>query len=124
MDALAITLAVAGLILASHGHVLAGASVSVSALVGLAVALFRRDKRRRATILPFSFASHFVVMPVCFVGAAVLQAHAEAVSAALFGSGSTTTLALHLPNGRSGMCHVAAASACLGARPRCQNVPW
>ena len=85
MDALAIAVAAVGLILASQEHVLAGAMVSVSALVGLAVALFRRDSRRPATILPFSFGSHFVVMPVCFLGAAVLQAHAGVVSAALFG---------------------------------------
>lgn len=85
MDAVAIAVAATGLILASHGHVLAGATVAVSALIALAVALFRGKRRRLATILPFSFGSHFVVMPVCFLGAAVLQSHAKVVSAALFG---------------------------------------
>ena len=85
MDALAIAVAAAGLILASHEHVLTGATVSVSALVGLAVAVFRRPGRRPATILPFSFGSHFVVMAICLLGAVVLQAHAKVVSAALFG---------------------------------------
>jgi len=85
MDVLAIAMAGAGLVLASYGHVLAGATVSVSALAGLAGVLFRNGRRRTATVLPFSFGSHFAVMPLCYVAAAVLQKRALAVSFVLFG---------------------------------------
>ena len=62
---------------------MAGAAISVAALVALAVGLAR--VRRLATILPFSFASHFVVMPVCIVASIAVNNRYPAAAACLFG---------------------------------------
>src|SRR5262245_4609076 len=83
MDALAFLIAAIGVGLAANGYLLAGMAISVGALFGLASALAR--ERRLVTILPFSFASYFVVLFLCFVAAVVLRRHAAAILG-LFGS--------------------------------------
>ena len=65
MDVLAIGGAVLGVVLAAKGHPAAGAVIYIGSLVGLPIGLVRR--RRMARVLPFSFASHFIVMPVAIV---------------------------------------------------------
>jgi hypothetical protein len=83
MDALAIAVAALGLILAANEQVFVGATMSLTALVGLAIGLARG--RRFPTVLPFSFVSHFVVMPGCVVASLVAQKQAPAVAFGVFG---------------------------------------
>lgn len=83
MDLLAIASAVVGFILASKGFVLIGVVLSFGGLTSLALALART--KSLTTVLPFTFGSHFVVMALCIIGAAVVQKKFPSIGAALFG---------------------------------------
>ena len=83
MDALAISLAVVGMFLATRGQFAAGAAVFFAALVALAIGLAL--VRRLPTLLPFSFRSYFVVMSLCLGAALIVGKRAPIVAVSLFG---------------------------------------
>jgi hypothetical protein len=83
MDVLAIAAAVAGFVLAAQGHAIVGAILSFGALAALATTLARTTDL--GTVLPFTFESFFVVMPLCVVGWAALRTRAPGAAIVLFG---------------------------------------
>ncbi len=83
MDVFAVALAAVGLILAAKGEIGAGGTIYVGALVGLPVALAARS--RLPTVLPFSFASHFVVMVLSIVAAVVIRSRYPVAATGCFG---------------------------------------
>ena len=71
MDLLALALTLLGLGVVARGHLLPGALLTVVPLLVLAIALGRG--RRSSLILPFTFGSWFIVLPVAIIAVILLQ---------------------------------------------------